>query len=78
MLARHVYGLDLADLPLDRVSDKKSRRKRGSSALNSAYNMCSLSQSRVNQQRGSMTGILFYSCIFVHLFLIGYYQLDKL
>ncbi|XP_026816588.1 ral GTPase-activating protein subunit alpha-1 isoform X1 [Rhopalosiphum maidis] len=55
VLARHVYGLDLADLPLDRISDKKSRRKRGSTTLNSTYNMCNLSHTRVNQQRGSVT-----------------------
>ncbi|VVC33952.1 Hypothetical protein CINCED_3A022064 [Cinara cedri] len=54
VLARHVYGLDLADLPLERILDKKSRKKRGCTILNSAYNICNLSHSQVNQQRGSV------------------------
>lgn len=29
VLSRHVYGLDLANLPLDRLSEQKSKRKRG-------------------------------------------------
>lgn len=55
VLARHVYGLDLANLPLDRISDKKLRKKRGA-ALNSAYNMCNLSDTRLNKNRSSVTG----------------------
>lgn len=47
-MAKHVYGLDLGDLPLDRISDKKSRRKRGINTLN-------LSHTRVSQQ-SSMIG----------------------
>ncbi|XP_011301901.1 probable Rho GTPase-activating protein CG5521 isoform X2 [Fopius arisanus] len=29
VLARHVYGLDLNDLPLDRLSEQKSKKRRG-------------------------------------------------
>lgn len=29
MLARHVYNLDLNDLPLDRLSEQKSKKRRG-------------------------------------------------
>lgn len=29
VLARHVYNLDLNDLPLDRLSEQKSKRRRG-------------------------------------------------
>ena len=29
VLARHVYGLDLNDLPLDRLSEQKEKRRRG-------------------------------------------------
>jgi len=29
VLSRHVYNLDLASLPLDRLSEQKSKRKRG-------------------------------------------------
>ena len=28
-MARHVYGLELNDLPLDRLSEQKSKRQRG-------------------------------------------------
>ncbi|XP_050439323.1 ral GTPase-activating protein subunit alpha-1 isoform X2 [Adelges cooleyi] len=50
VLARHVYNLDLADLPLDRVADKKSRRKLGN-------NMCNLSSSRTSEQKGSVADV---------------------
>lgn len=29
VLARHVYNLDLNDLPLDRLSEQKSKKRRG-------------------------------------------------
>lgn len=29
MLARHVYNLDLNDLPLDRLSEQKTKKRRG-------------------------------------------------
>ena len=29
VLARHVYELDLNDLPLDRLSEQKAKRRRG-------------------------------------------------
>ncbi|KAI5706364.1 hypothetical protein M8J75_007340 [Diaphorina citri] len=31
VLARHVYGLDLTDLPLDRLTEQKAKRRRGTS-----------------------------------------------
>ncbi|XP_050530859.1 ral GTPase-activating protein subunit alpha-1 isoform X4 [Daktulosphaira vitifoliae] len=50
VLARHVYNLDLADLPLDRINDKKSRRKLGS-------NMCNLSSSQNSEQQNTITEV---------------------
>jgi len=32
VLARHVYNLDLNDLPLDRLSEQKAKRRRGGTA----------------------------------------------
>lgn len=29
VLARHVYHLDLSDLPLDRLTEQKAKRKKG-------------------------------------------------
>ncbi len=29
VLARHLYDLDLTDLPLDRLSEQKTKRRRG-------------------------------------------------
>lgn len=29
MLARHVYNLDLTDLPLDRLTEQKAKKRRG-------------------------------------------------
>ena len=28
-MARHVYGLDLTDLPLDRLSEQQAKKRRG-------------------------------------------------
>lgn len=36
VLARHLYNLDLTNLPLDRLSDPKSRRKRPGQGQSSA------------------------------------------
>lgn len=45
-MARHVYNLDLSDLPLDRLSDQKSRRtRRGTSRLESNSTPCSTTDS---------------------------------
>lgn len=34
VLSRHVYNLDLANLPLDRVSDRRNKKKHGALANN--------------------------------------------
>ena len=37
VLARHVYNLDLNDLPLDRLSEQKAKRRRGKDHVGSKY-----------------------------------------
>lgn len=52
VLARHVYNLDLTDLPLDRISEQKSKRVRKntsrgeSNANNDANESCNVAASR--------------------------------
>lgn len=38
VLARHVYSLDLTDLPLDRLSEQKSKRQRRSGPVRGSIN----------------------------------------
>jgi hypothetical protein len=38
VLAHNVYSLDLQDLPLQRLSEQKEKRRRGRSQGNNAHN----------------------------------------
>lgn len=41
VLARQVYGLDLNDLPLERLSEQKEKRRRGKGkVMNTIYAFC--------------------------------------
>lgn len=41
VLARHVYNLDLLDLPLDRLTEQKAKRKKGFADNGKKMNTCS-------------------------------------
>lgn len=45
VLARHVYNLDLSDLPLDRLSEQKSKKTRRGTSRPESSTPCSTSDS---------------------------------
>lgn len=63
VLARHVYNLDLNDLPLDRLSEQKSKKRRGignraaSTGSVQPPRKGSVDQENNTTPKGSVTGI---------------------
>jgi hypothetical protein len=55
VLARHVYNLDLTDLPLDRLTEQKAKKRRGGKQQGGAVDQPQASFSNVGRRGSEMS-----------------------